>query len=227
MSRFYDRRAVETQTTGAVMHILLIFTFVTFALFGSMPANAQTPDGETPANEAICDSLIGLTPGLYGLCVAYCEAHDAHILSPGGDPAELDMPNRKILRNYNRKKTDSDPPMPCVQQGSCPCWTANQLSIVLPPSMNYDVNFTHSCSNNPGFLSLLENFENGSGSPGIQLVTFFNSFCSVVNNIYPGGPPTGGHNLTVEEYESCDAHLVAHANVYKVDGVVWDCFAAD
>ena len=37
---------------------------------------AQTPDGETPANEGVCDELMFYTPGLYGLCVAFCEAQD-------------------------------------------------------------------------------------------------------------------------------------------------------
>ena len=41
-------------------------------------ASAQTPDGETPAEEQVCDPLRadGVTKGLYGLCVAFCEAHD-------------------------------------------------------------------------------------------------------------------------------------------------------
>jgi hypothetical protein len=48
-------------------------------------ALAQTPDGETPAEEAVCDPLQadGVTKGLYGLCVAFCEAQDhADILEP-------------------------------------------------------------------------------------------------------------------------------------------------
>ena len=41
-------------------------------------AIASTPDGMTPANEGVCDMLKdgGYTKGLYGLCVAYCEAQD-------------------------------------------------------------------------------------------------------------------------------------------------------
>ena len=37
---------------------------------------AQTADGETPAQEPVCDELNG---ALYGLCVAYCEAMDTAI----------------------------------------------------------------------------------------------------------------------------------------------------
>jgi len=210
---------------GTIMRALLTLIAVTFALLGGVTATAQTPDGETPTNEAVCDSLIGLTPGLYGLCVAYCEAHDAHLLSPGGDLVELDVPNRKILENYNKKKTESDPPMPCVQQ-SCPCWTADQLSTVLPPSMNIDVNFPNSCqASSGGGERVVENLENGLFvRPWIQLI-FTEKNCYAVNYEYPGGPPRFSSRLTTEEFESCESLLIAHANANKVDGVLWDCFA--
>ena len=216
------------------MRELLILIAVTFAIIGSVPASAQTPDGQTPAEETVCDPLIGATPGLYGLCVAYCEAHDADILSPYGEPAQLDVPNRMILQNYNSKKADFDPPMPCVQQAegeSCPCWTAGQLLTILPPSMNIDVNFDNACFNDPSqsTLALLENFENGRfQSPGIQLSTdlpSFEEFCQITNDGYPGGPPTNILHVTGEEYESCRSLLAAHAYANMVAGHVWDCFA--
>jgi hypothetical protein len=40
-----------------------------------------TPDGETPANEGVCDELIGGTPGLYGLCVGSAKPRIARPLS--------------------------------------------------------------------------------------------------------------------------------------------------
>ena len=45
---------------------------------GENPRNSRrrTPDGSTPAEEATCDGLKHGTPGLYGLCIAFCEAHD-------------------------------------------------------------------------------------------------------------------------------------------------------
>jgi len=39
----------------------------------SAQVGAKTPDGQTPAEETICDQYNG---ALYGLCVAYCEAQD-------------------------------------------------------------------------------------------------------------------------------------------------------
>lgn len=87
-------------------------------------AVAQTPDGETPANEGVCNVLQapGVSPGLYGLCVAYCEAQDL-------DSFDKEPPNTKILDNYNKRKLASDPAMPCVKV-PCPCWTAEEMTSI-------------------------------------------------------------------------------------------------
>ena len=55
------------------------------SLVGIWPVviHAQTPDGLPPANEGVCDSLQMAKPGLYGLCVAYCEALDCPDLAAG------------------------------------------------------------------------------------------------------------------------------------------------
>lgn len=102
---------------------------VALSMFG-LPALAQTPDGQTPAQENVCDPLKSaeVTKGLYGLCVAYCEARDN---------AESSSRSRGILANYNRKKRGTDPDMPCIQVAPaapvappCPCWTNAQASAV-------------------------------------------------------------------------------------------------
>ena len=89
---------------------------------------AQTPDGETPANEGVCDELMYATPGLYGLCIAYCEAQDL-------DDTDLDdpisvskaVPKDQILANYEKKMRVGDPPMPCIQV-PIPCWTDEEIA---------------------------------------------------------------------------------------------------
>jgi hypothetical protein len=201
------------------MRTLYFVLTVTLTALVSANTVAQTPDGETPAVEAVCDQLIGATPGLYGLCVAYCEAHDAHLISPDADPAELDVPNREILENYNRRKTDADPQMPCVQQESagdgCPCWTADQLLTVLPPSTNIDLLVPHACLDT-ATMALLQNLEGGlNTAPGIQLSAGNDpteGFCAVRNFDYPGGPPEVDLPITQEEFQSCRALLADHAN---------------
>lgn len=109
---------------------ILSLLFASLSMFG-LTALAQTPDGETPANEGVCDELVGTTPGLYGLCVAFCEAQDAEAsIDATGEVtfAEDSRPsNPKLLEAYNRKRVEGDPPMPCVNEevGERPYWTAS------------------------------------------------------------------------------------------------------
>jgi len=89
---------------------------------------AATPDGSTPANEGACDVLkTNATPGLYGLCVAYCEAQDL-------DTFDKEPPSTKILDNYNKKKLTGDPDMPCLKV-PCPCWTDAELASITADNM--------------------------------------------------------------------------------------------
>ena len=112
--------------------------FLVVSVIG-LPAMAQTPDEETPANEGVCDELQadGTTKGLYGLCVAFCEAQDCEATfdEATGDVTfdESCRPsNPKLLTNYNKRKTAGDPPMPCVNvlANECPCWTESELHMV-------------------------------------------------------------------------------------------------
>jgi hypothetical protein len=97
--------------------------FFIAGLVAAAPVIAETPDGTTPANEGACDVLkTNATPGLYGLCVAYCEAQDL-------DTFEKEPTNTKILANYNKKKNAGDPDMPCVKV-PCPCWTDAELASI-------------------------------------------------------------------------------------------------
>ena len=100
------------------------FSFVLMLALVSINGSviAATADGSTPANEGICDSLQGGTGGLYGLCVAYCEAQDL-------DSVDKEPPSTKILENYRKKMQPGDPDMPCIQK-PCPCWSAEQLGSI-------------------------------------------------------------------------------------------------
>ncbi len=85
-------------------------------------AFAQTPDGQTAVEETACASLKedGVTTGLYGLCIAYCEAQV--YISPDPLISEAMLEERpdaelsdRTLANYNRKKQPGDPDMSCIQ----------------------------------------------------------------------------------------------------------------
>jgi hypothetical protein len=114
-----------------------------------------TPDGSTPAEEATCDDLKHGTPGLYGLCIAFCEAHDCVITVT--DDGELDFSqckknDGKILAKYRAKMRDGDPDMPCLPatqaneapENACPCWSMEQLLNF--PYAPYDAYSTVECA---------------------------------------------------------------------------------
>ena len=104
-------------------------------IFSSAAFAEGTPDGITPANEGICDEMADnnpfMTRGLYGLCVAYCEARDF-----SSDISDVDTwvkdqtAGAKILANFNKKKTETDPDMPCIVNAVCPAWTEEELASV-------------------------------------------------------------------------------------------------
>jgi hypothetical protein len=121
------------------MNKLSVSTCLLIALLiYALPVAAETPDGQTPAEETVCDPLRedGITKGLYGLCVAFCEAQDlADITVPLTPEAlealNIDAPSGRILENYNKKKQESDPGMPCILvQEPCPCFTKQELQSI-------------------------------------------------------------------------------------------------
>jgi hypothetical protein len=129
---------------------LMVCLCLAVGVMVSAPLFAQTPDGETPAEEAICDPLKadGVTKGLYGLCVAFCEAQDHAALSDPITEEELEAladaaPSGRILQNYNKKKQKGDPEMPCINiVDVCPCWSSDELASIdgyLPNGTSTDV----------------------------------------------------------------------------------------
>jgi hypothetical protein len=76
---------------------------------------AQTPDGETPPNEAVCDSESG---SAYGLCTAYCEAMDC-------DYEQTSAAEMACLKVRDRFVQQTGRDVPCELQPvvECPCWT--------------------------------------------------------------------------------------------------------
>ena len=104
---------------------LMAFVFV---LFAASTLTAQMPDGIPPANEGVCDDLKYATPGLYGLCVAFCEAQDCEPEPTADDPHSRCAPSSpKLLDIYNKKKRPGDPDMPCIRE-PCPCWLQDELN---------------------------------------------------------------------------------------------------
>jgi hypothetical protein len=114
-------------------------------------AVALTPDGETPAEESVCDVLAadGITKGLYGLCIAFCEAQDLDHACVE-DPETCAKSASRILANYEKKRTADDPTMPCIISApSCPCWDGGPDAL-FPETTLADVWLNHSPANCSG-----------------------------------------------------------------------------
>ena len=115
---------------------MLSLMFISLSMIG-LTAVATTPDGETPLNEGVCNDLVGTTPGLYGLCVAFCEAQDCEATyDPATETVTFDENCRasspKILANFNKRAGEGGPHMPCVNitENECPCWTEVELDAI-------------------------------------------------------------------------------------------------
>ncbi len=110
-----------------------LISCVAVAILMAPSALAKKPDRVMPANEGVCDGLKGFPSGLYGLCVAFCEAQDHAAISVPITEEDLEalqegVPSGRILANYYRKKKTGDPHMPCIKvEEPCPCWDSAEF----------------------------------------------------------------------------------------------------
>lgn len=177
---------------------LFIAVAAALGILASGPVLAQTPDGETPATETICDSLLGGTPGLYGLCVAYCEAQDFDEMlqqaKAGGVPGE------KVLARYRSKMMPGDPDMPCIVSASaCPCHNFDVCTTSSGTACGLDIldvsglfaghtcDLRDECNNSPGLAS---DFCTSAGEPSATVanaIVFSDGSGGLCNNRTPNG----------------------------------------
>ena len=192
------------------------------------PVWAGTPDGSTPPNEGVCDVLAYHTPGLYGLCIAYCEAHDADLISPNGDLENLNVPNRKILENYRKKMKTGDPDMPCVQT-PCPCWSAEELAGLRRPSKTDSV-FFQKDAEAPNNLTNIDGWKIQSTEDYLTRVISVGAFVSQpacqLRDICADGNCLNVirlFSITPEEFETCESQVASSATDRGLDLTQPDC----
>lgn len=119
-------------------HVTPIAASLIFAFSSSVAVAGQTPDGKTPANEDVCDPVraAGVTKGLYGLCVAFCEAQDCEATIDGIGEVTFDTACQsssvRIYEKYAERKAPEDPALPCINVAAneCPCWTEDELDNI-------------------------------------------------------------------------------------------------
>lgn len=124
------------RVTSAPLTLLSLWLLAAMLTFAP-GANAQGDHGRASRlGEGICDPLLAGTDGLYGLCVAFCEAQG--IASPDDPISESEYqaildsaPGGRILRSYKERKTEADPAMPCIRiEEPCPCWSSAELAAI-------------------------------------------------------------------------------------------------
>ncbi|MCI5146073.1 MAG: hypothetical protein D3923_11220 [Candidatus Electrothrix sp. AR3] len=87
-----------------------------FAYGVILSALMLTTTAQASTSDTICSPLKNQVPGLYGLCVAFCSAHETE-LELSDDLKELENLNQSQLRlynNYQRKRGEDGPQLPCV-----------------------------------------------------------------------------------------------------------------
>ena len=173
-------------------------------------------DGETPAQESVCDELIGQTPCLYGLCVAYCEAQDGPTTLNVDVPLEdqdFSVPNRKILSNYDKKMREGDPKMPCVNYTtSCPVWSQEELDVIgtqggqagdvsriISADREYYQDFEYNSEKR--WIAQIRNNFRSQGKVGYYYVYNYQTRRYEINRSQP---------LTDAEYDACKQQLIDH-----------------
>ncbi len=207
-------------------HVLVGLVVFTLALVtgGAGVVSAQTPDGLPPANEGVCDALhaSGVTPSLYGLCVAYCEALDVDMGSPFGPLPK--PPSAKILARYNALKSATDPDMPCVQAASCPCWTQETLDTIGASYPAVAVRFCMGGADN-GLFYILSEVNNNMGQQ--VRVVYENAgapWCSYLH--WSTQPPLNIYTpqeLQLPQAQACQAQLLKRTEDLQVNGVPTVC----
>ena len=169
----------------------------------ALPAAAQTPDGMTPAEEGVCDVLTGATPGLYGLCVAFCEAQDCEAtLDPATGIVTFDpsckQSSVQVLENYYKKAGDSDPQMPCLKV-PCPCWSEPEMDDI-GGSSDY-------CFSRPTITGIFGNAMDGNGAElAYAIDSPVNGRSCIMSETNP--PIYREQSVNAEEFETCKKSIV-------------------
>jgi hypothetical protein len=220
---------MKTILHSLVGNIILLLSFF------SLPVLSATYDGQPPSEESVCDPLKadGVTKGLYGLCVAFCEAQDIASISAPLTEDELgaimaNAPSGIILESYNKKKTDSDPGMPCIMaQAPCPCWSNEELVEIngqQPSGIPYGVfNCQHALSGTVDTISIYEHETSGAnlqlaaaGRYNQQYDTVYR--CGYINQQSTTQVSrrlaTDEGTLTQTQYDTCRQELLSQCQYY-------------
>jgi hypothetical protein len=192
-----------------VKHLSLIL-FAAALLGLTSPADARSP---AALNAGVCDGLQDATPGLYGLCVSFCEAQTCVPDFSLEDPFQNCKPSSvRLLEQYNRRKGTGDPEMPCVQRSvPCPCWSSTEITQLRHPAPGD----TAVCSNGPSQAYWAISGANGSGSYGTVVFGNSTGVCYLMDSCQDGNCLGVTRNLLIsaEQGAACQASAATSASL--------------
>ncbi|KPK61373.1 MAG: hypothetical protein AMJ59_02895 [Gammaproteobacteria bacterium SG8_31] len=167
-----------------------------------------------PRSEGICGDLQGGTPGLYGLCVAFCEAQEL------GSAPNSKQSAFSLLAAYESKRAPDDPDMPCLDSGSsnkpqppaaeCRCWTADELMTALPQPDR--------CAANGEYFTASQDTASGTNIAAVEDPVLGFTSCTLQDLT---GQVEGDFQfgLSDAEVEGCKALWMHHAQVTNCPGL--------
>lgn len=197
------------------MKTLIGFVWLSL-IVGLIGANAWADDFP-PSEEDVCDELQlpGVTPGLYGLCNAYCEAKDCDEYGPLEDQPKS---CQRLYANYVKKATGpADPPEPpCLVAEAeplvppCACWPDDLDNSGIPDALEPDHlplgdGAAGFCFREPDVSFYGAGFMDNIG----PMVTFIldGSGNNVCDYGVGDGPPLTVSGLTPDEFDDCLAGI--------------------
>ena len=217
---------MRTRSLAAFLFPTLLL--LSLAMLASHVASAQeTPNGGAPPSEGICDELVTATPGLHGLCVAFCEAQECErVVSPDGPFEQCTPSSPKLFEQYNRIRSQDDPDMPCTR-AECPCWTTEELSALPFPS---DISGVAACFVvEPGaFVTAHDTWGVGENYTFARQVSISTSLyfpsrnppltaqCKLQHD-FTAPPIFRAFSITYDEYATCTADVVTSGRERGLD----------
>lgn len=166
-------------------------------------------DDLTPAAEDVCDYLQGpeFTPGLFGLCNAYCEARDCDEYGLVEDqPKSCQM----LWENFVNNAIGPDDPLepPCLDEDEpepdpvlCPCWPGDDDGDGTPNVME-DANLPLGEGTATSCLLEPPDFFSAGVADSSFMVTFI-LLGNVCDFFYASDPPVTVNNLDGTQFMAC------------------------
>jgi len=179
--------------------------FLLLSVLLGLCSTAAFADGLPPSEETVCDALLepGVTPGLFGICNAYCEAKDCDAYPAGEEPNSCN----RLLANYERRASESDPVMPCLQEETyvCPCWPPESGRFGDEVDEGMGLPAAVCVFNDPGFGTAMV-YDDGE-----NMILFIDTpnGCEYINDLTGDGDALG---TTPEEDAVCSANVLQLIN---------------